>query len=77
MITVKQCKSDEVESYKEKKYQEFLKLYLETNTPVRDIFKIIKVNNTNSTARYIRNRIRREGYSSDIRWRKIKRREWV
>ena len=77
MITVRTCKSQEVTDYREKKYNEFLNLYLTTNIPVRDIFKKIGVNNTNQTAQHIRKSLRRDGHDASSRWQKIKKNKWV
>ena len=78
MITVRTCKSNEIKDYKESKYNLFLKYYFETNIPVTVILEdVLGLNKTNSTARYIRKQLRKDGYNSLKRWQSIKRGEWV
>lgn len=77
MITVRTCKSSEVANYRDKKYDEFLEYFLNTNIPVKDIFVKLNVNATNRTADYIRKKLRKQGYSSDERWQKIRFGKWV
>lgn len=77
MITVRTCKSSEVINYRDKKYDEFLDYFLNTNIPVKDIFRKIGLNKTNATAKHIREKLRKDGYSSDERWQKIKFGKWV
>ena len=77
MITVRTCKCQEVADYKKRKYNEFMNLYLNTNIPVTNIFKEIGLNNTNSTARYIRRCLKRDGHDALVRIQKIRKNEWV
>lgn len=77
MINVKQYNSNNVEEYKLKKYDEFLYFFKHSEFPVNEIYKLIGVNITNSTGRYIRKRLRKEGYNSFKRIAKIHKGEWL
>lgn len=77
-ITVKTYTSNQVLEYKERKYLQFLDYYKKTNLGVEDIFRAIGLtNNRNATVKYIRTRLKREGYNSLTRAGLIKKGEWV
>lgn len=76
-INVIQLSSQEVQSYRESLYQRFLHYYLETTLPVAEIFKVLGLPNKNSNVRYIRNRLKEEGYDSLKRMWSIKKGEWL
>lgn len=78
MITVKTYTSNEVLEMKERKYQQFLNYYMNTNLLISEIFDIIGLSNKrNSTAKYIRNKLRKEGYNSFKRANSIRKGEWA
>ena len=76
-IKVIQLSSHEVQNYRENMYQRFLKYYLETNLPVTEIYKILGLPNKNSNVKYIRNRLKEDGYDTLKRMWSIKKGEWL
>jgi len=76
-ITIIEYNTEERLNYREKKYQQFLKYYLETDLRINEIFSVIGVNNRNSTARYIRRQLKKDGYNSYKRIGSIHKGEWV
>ena len=77
MITVRQFTSDEVKAYQEQKYDEFLKYYYETDIAVNKIYKLMGLNNTCSTVRFIRKKLKDSGENANSRWQKILKGEWL
>ena len=77
MITVVTTTTNETKQYQNKKYDEFMDYYENTEIPVTKIFEKINVNQRNSTARFIREQLRKNGFNSDLRWRKIIKKEWL
>lgn len=70
--------SKEVADYQESLYQKFLKYYLETDFTVKEIYSILGLkNNGTSNVKYIRNRLRKEGYNSLERVWSIRKGEWL
>lgn len=76
-INVKTYSWQEVQTYKEQKYHEFLKYYFETTLKIGEIFKTIGLNKRNSTTRYIRKQLKDDGHNSFKRASKIRKGEWL
>ena len=77
MITIREFTTDERNEYEEEKYQEFLEYYLNTEMGVGEIMRKMDINNRNNLARVIREKLRKNGYNSDVRYKKILRGEWL
>ena len=78
VVEVKTYTSKEVLEYKERKYQQFLTYYFSTDMKIDDIFRAIGFNNDrNSTVKYIRNKLKSDGYNSLERARSIKNGNWL
>lgn len=77
MITVRESTSAQTKSYNEQKYNEFLQYYFNTDIPVQKIYQIIGLNQKNSTCRYIKKRLRKDGYNQYKRIAMIHRGEWI
>ena len=69
--------SKETEEYRQKKYVEFLKYYFDTDLKISDIFKCVGLNSKNSTMKYIRKRLKSEGYNTYLRGWSIRKGEWL
>lgn len=76
-ITIREFSTAERKEYEEIKYKEFMRYYLFTEMPVKDIFKEMGINNQNYLAKYIRARLKKEGYNTNERIGKIMRHKWV
>lgn len=76
-IKVVQFTSSEVEEQKELAYQQFLKYYKETDLKVNEIYKLLGLNNRDSTTRYIKSRLNDEGYDTLKRSGLIRRGKWL
>lgn len=76
-IKVVQFTSSEVEEQKELAYQQFLKYYKETDLKVNEIYKLLGLNNRDSTTRYIKSRLNDEGYDPLKRSGLIRRGKWL
>ena len=76
-ITIKEFSTEERKEYEEIKYKEFMRYYLFTEMPVKDILEKMDINNRNYLAKYIRTRLKREGYNTSERIGKIRQHKWV
>lgn len=76
-IKVKDFTTEETMNYREKKYQEFRKLYFNTELKVSDIFEKIGVNRHNQTGHYIKSCLKKEGFENTWRWGLIKQGKWL
>lgn len=76
-IKVKDFTTEETMNYREKKYQEFLELYFNTELKVSDIFEKIGVNRHNQTGHYIMSCLKKEGFENTRRWGLIKQGVWL
>jgi len=76
-IKVIEFTSDETVSFRERKYNEFLKYYYETDLPVNDIFKALGLANRNSAVKYIRCRLKEDGLNTLKRHWCIRKGEWL
>lgn len=77
MIKVRTFTSKETQNYKEEKYKLFLKYYFETDLPIREIYKILGLPAKNSAVKYIRNKMKQNGYNSNHRYNQIIKGEWL
>lgn len=69
--------SKEVADYRERLYQRFLSYYRDTDLPVAEIYKILGLPNKNSNVKYIRNRLKEDGYDTLKRTWSIRKGEWL
>ena len=77
MITVIETTSSEIRDYEQTRYQEFMNYYLNTTLKVNDILKLMGLTGHHSVTKYIRKRLRNEGYDSLERVWSIKKGEWI
>lgn len=76
-ITIREFNTDERNDYEEEQYKKFMELYKKTNKTVGEIMIEMNINNRNYIAKYIRSRLKKEGYNSSERYGKIRRGEWL
>lgn len=76
-ITIREYTTAERKEYEEEQYRKFLEYYLKTNLTVTEIMEVMDINNRNYLAKYIRKRIKDDGYNSNQRYMKIRNGEWI